>query len=329
MQRAFVTGGSGFVGRSLLETLRTASVPTIALARSDAAAAACAGRGARVVRGDVDALEHRRRVPLADVGGAVKHDVAAGHRRGHVLERVNVTGTANVLAAAIRAGVTRLVHVSTEAVLVGGPPIVRVDETRPLPDHPPAMYPASKGAAERLLRAANDRMDVVIVRPRFIWGVGDTSVLPLLMAAVRDGRFRWISGGRYKTSTCHVNNVVEGMLLAAERGRRGETYFLTDGEPLEFRAFVGEMLTLHGLNPGDGTLPHGIAAAIASVGEAVARVRGYRWKPPLTRVGLKLMGEEVTVVDRKARTELGYVARTSPEEGLAEMRRSLKNTVQL
>lgn len=329
MQRAFVTGGSGFVGRNLLEALRGLSIPTIALARSDAAAAACAGRGARVVRGDLDDLEGM----TAAMSGCDLVFHCAAHvgewDAPAVFERVNVTGTANVLAAAIRAGVTRLVHVSTEAVLVGGPPIVQVDETRPLPEHPPAMYPASKGAAERLLRAAHDRMDVVIVRPRFVWGVGDTSVLPLLLAAVRQGHFRWISGGRYRTSTCHVHNVVEGLLLAAERGRRGETYFLTDGEPLEFRAFVGEMLTLHGVNPGDGTVPHSVALAIASVGEAVARLRGYRWKPPLTRVGLRLMGEEVTVDDRKARRELGYVGRVSPAEGLAELRRALRNTVQL
>lgn len=329
MQRAFVTGGSGFVGRNLLEALQRLSVPTVALARSDTAAAACAGRGARVARGDLDDIDA--------LAAAMSGCDVVFHCAAHVLEwddpavfeRVNVEGTAHVLAAAIRAGVTRIVHVSTEAVLVGGPPIVMADETRPLPEHPPAMYPASKGAAERLLRAANAQMDVVIVRPRLIWGAGDTSVLPQFMAAVRQGHFRWISGGRYKSSTCHVRNVVEGMLLAAERGRRGETYFLTDGEPLEFRAFIAEMLTIHGLNPGTGSIPRALARTIASTGEAIARLRGHRWKPPLTRVSLKLMGEEVTVDDRKARAELGYVGHVSPAEGLAEMRRALTNTMQI
>lgn len=329
MQRAFVTGGSGFVGRNLLEALQRLSITAVALARSDVAAAACAGRGARVVRGDLDDVDA---LTAAMAGCDVVFHCAAHVGEWDdpaIFERVNVEGTAKVLAAAIRAGVARIVHVSTEAVLVGGPPIVMADETRPLPEHPPPMYPASKGAAERLLRAANDRMDVVIVRPRFVWGTGDTSVLPLLMQAVRDGRFRWISGGRYRTSTCHVRNVVEGMLLAAERGRRGETYFLTDGEPLEFRAFVAEMLQIHGLNAGTGSIPRGIARAIARASEAVARLRGYRWKPPITRVGLKLMGEEVTVDDRKARDELGYVGHVTPAEGLAEMRRALTNTMQI
>ena len=328
MQRAFVTGGSGFVGRNLLEVLRGLSVATVALARSDAAAAACAGRGARVVRGDlgdVDAL-------AAAMSGC---DVVF-HCAAHVLEwdapenyqRVNVDGTAHVLAAAIRAGVARLVHVSTEAVLVGGGPIVMADETRPLPGHPLPMYPASKGAAERLLRAAGDQMDVVIVRPRFIWGAGDSSVLPVMVAAVRQGQFRWIAGGRYKTSTCHVRNVVEGMILAAQRGRRGETYFLTDGAPVEFRGFVGDLLATQGLRVA-GSIPRAVARALATTGEAMSRLRGYRWKPPVTHVALKLMGEEVTVDDRKARAELGYVGLVSPVEGLAEMRHALMNTTRL
>lgn len=329
MQRAFVTGGSGFVGRNLLEVLQGLSVPTVALARSDAAAAACAGRGARVVRGDLDDID----VLAAAMSGC---DVVF-HCAAHVLEwddpavyqRVNVDGTAHVLSAAIRAGVARIVHVSTEAVLVGGGPIVQVDETRPLPEHPLPMYPASKAAAERLLRAAADQMDVVIVRPRFIWGAGDTSVLPLMVDAVRKGQFRWIAGGRYKTSTCHVRNVVEGMILAAQRGRRGETYFLTDGQPVELRGFVRDLLASQGVDPGAGTIPRGLAQTLAAAGEALARLRGYRWKPPVTRVTLKLMGEEVTVIDSKARIELGYVGYVTPVEGLAEMRQALMNTIRL
>lgn len=329
MQRAFVTGGSGFVGRNLLEVLQGLSVPTVALARSDAAAAACAGRGARVVRGDLDDID----VLAAAMSGC---DVVF-HCAAHVLEwddpavyqRVNVDGTAHVLSAAIRAGVARIVHVSTEAVLVGGGPIVQVDETRPLPEHPLPMYPASKAAAERLLRAAADQMDVVIVRPRFIWGAGDTSVLPLMVDAVRKGQFRWIAGGRYKTSTCHVRNVIEGMILAAQRGRRGETYFLTDGQPVELRGFIRDLLASQGVDPGTGTIPRRLAQTLAAAAEALGRLRGYRWKPPVTRLTLKLMGEEVTVIDSKARIELGYVGYVTPVEGLAEMRQALMNTIRL
>ncbi len=328
MQRAFVTGGSGFVGRNLLEVLRGLSVATVALARGDVAAAACAGRGARVVRGDLDSVD----VMATAMAGCdvVFHCAAHVQEWDHpaVFQRVNVDGTANVLAAAIRAGVTRLVHVSTEAVLVGGGPIVQADENRPLPEHPLPMYPASKGAAERLLRAAGEQMDVVIVRPRFIWGAGDTSVLPLIAAAVRQDQFRWISGGHYKTSTCHVRNVVEGMILAAQRGRRGETYFLTDGPSVDFRGFVSGLLATQGLQA-SGTIPRGLARTLASAGEALGRLRGYRWKPPVTRMTLKLMGEEVTVSDLKARSELGYVGLVNPVEGLAEMRSALMNTTRL
>ncbi len=97
-------------------------------------------------------------------------------------------------------------HVGTEAVLADGEPIVRADETRPYPERPAGPYPISKGQAERAVIAANrlGELETVAIRPRFIWGKGDTSVLPELVEAVRKGRFAWIDGGHYLTSTCHV-----------------------------------------------------------------------------------------------------------------------------
>src|SRR5262249_46121152 len=139
--------------------------------------------------------------------------------------RVTVGGTEAALAAARAAGVKRFVHVSSEAVLVGGGPIIDVDETRPRPSRNLGPYPPTKALPEERLVAANGAaLKTVIVRPRFIWGRGDTAVLPKLVDAVKSGRFMWIAGGRYRTSTCHVANVVEGMLLAAERGGGGEIY---------------------------------------------------------------------------------------------------------
>ena len=86
----------------------------------------------------------------------------------------------------------------------------------------------------------------MIVRPRFVWGRGDTTLLPLLVEGTRSGPFRWVGGGRQLTSTTHVDNTVEGLLAAAERGRGGRAYFVTDGDPVVFRDFVGELIATQG-----------------------------------------------------------------------------------
>src|SRR5437588_625919 len=84
--------------------------------------------------------------------------------------------------------------------------------------------------------------DLGDVSARFVWGAGDTTLLPAIAGAVRAGRFAWIGGGRHRTSVTHVDNVVEGLMLGAQRGRSGGVYFVTDGDPVEFRAFVSELL---------------------------------------------------------------------------------------
>lgn len=321
---AFVTGGSGFVGGALIRALKARGDTVVALARSDKAEAAVTSAGAdRVTRGelgDTDAM-------AAGMAGCrvVFHSAAVVTDWGdpRLFERVNIDGTRNALAAARAAGVARFVHVSTEAVLVGGRPLVDADETWDYPKKPLGLYPRTKGAAERLVIDANsDDLTTVVLRPRFIWGAQDTTLLPELIEAVRSGKFRWVGGGDYLTSTCHVDNVVEGLLCGAERGRGGEVYFLTDGEPQNFRAFITAMLATQDVDPGKKTVPRWLARASAWTLEGVWKLFRARRPPPITRTAVRLIGEQVTVVDQKARDELGYRARVSPAEGLAAMKRS-------
>lgn len=314
MEHAYVTGGSGFLGKRLIAALVARGVRVTAMARSDAAAAAVTAVGATASRGD---LSDREAMTAAMRGcDTVFH--AAAHVEQHgplaAFMAINVTGTENALAAARAAGVKRFVHIGTEAVLADGKPIVRADEQRPIAGRPAGPYPFTKGLAEAAVTAASgEGLETVVVRPRFIWGKGDTSVLPQIVAAVKRGRFGWLGGGRYLTSTCHVDNVVEGTLLAAERGKPGEIYFLTDGAPVEFRDFMTRLLATQGVDAsGVRDVPLWLARIVAAA---------TRWMkhPPVTRTALALVGHEVTVDDSKARRELGYRAATTIDAGLAQM----------
>jgi nucleoside-diphosphate-sugar epimerase len=315
----FVTGGSGFVGRSLIAALRARGHEVRALARSDAAVAAVERAGATAVRGDLD---DEAALAAGMAGCAVVFHAAAkvevwGRRAD--FQRVNIDGTRRVCAAARAAGVRRLVHVSTEADLLGGPPLRDADETWPLPERPLGMYPWSKGQAENVVRGAAG-LETVIVRPRFVWGAGDTTLLPRLVEMVKAGRFGWIGGGRARTSTCHVDNLCAALLLAAERGVPGATYFVTDGEVLEQRDFLTRLLATQGVVPGPRSIPAWAAMALATIFEGVWSVLRLGGEPPLTRTAVKLIGADVTVSDARIRRDLGFVPPVTVDAGLRAMR---------
>ncbi len=320
MTTAMVTGGSGFVGTALIRALRAAGHEVRALARSDRAEHAVRRAGAEPVRGDLDDDASVR--AAASGAEVIFHSAALVAEWGdrETFFRTNVTGTERVIAAARAAGAKRLVFIGTEAILAGGPAIVGADEHWPAAAKPAGLYPLTKALAEKRVLDANDEdLLTVSVRPRFVWGKGDTSVLPVLVDAVKSKRFAWIEGGHYLTSTCHVRNVCEGALLAAEKGRGGQAYFLTDGKPIELRRFMTAMLRSAGVDPGDRSIPRWLARALAEAGEALWTKLPLPGGPPVTKMALALMGEEVTVRDDKARNELGYVGAVSIEEGLAEM----------
>ena len=163
----------------------------------------------------------------------------------------------------------------------------------------------------------------MIVRPRAIWGADDTVLLPRLCGLVDRGQFAWVGGGHALTSTCHVRNVCAGLQLAAERGRSGEIYFVTDGAPLTYRAYLGGMLEARGRDVSRvRSVPLAIARPTAFVLEALWRMTGRAGEPPLTRTSVELIGAQVTVNDAKARRELGYAPVITRAQGLAELSES-------
>lgn len=317
---AFVTGGSGFVGGALIRRLVADGWTVRALARSDRSAGLVEVAGAAAVRGDLDDVDAMR---AGAHGADVFHHAAAkveDFGPAEEFERVTVQGTKNALRAAGEAGARRFVHVGTEAALMAGQPLIDVDETVPLRPDSPAPYPWSKAKAEQAVRDANGHgIETVVVRPRFVWGRGDSTLLPQIVSMVRAGKFAWIGGGHHLTATTHIDNAVEGLVLAAERGTPGGVYFVTDGEPVVFREFLSQLMRTQGVAPPTRTVPLPLARVAAAASESAWKLLRRSGSPPLTRFTVWVSGLECTIDDSRAREELGYRPVTSREDGLAEL----------
>lgn len=320
MATVFVTGGSGFIGGRLIQRLVRDGHRVRGLARSDASAAKVRERGAEPVAGDLsDAAAIRAGAEGCELAFHAAAQLGDWGTREE-FERGNVQGTQNALSACADAGVRRFVHVGTEAALLAGQPLVNADETWPLRPDSPALYSSTKAKAERLvLRANREGFETVVVRPRFVWGSGDTTLLPAMTEMVRAGRFAWIGGGHHLTATTHVDNTVEGLVLGAERGRPGNAYFVTDGDPVEFREFVSALLRSQSVAPPSRSIPAGAAGALAVAGETAWRALRLPGRPPLTRFAYWVSSQECTIRIDKAREQLGYAPVRSREEGLAEL----------
>jgi nucleoside-diphosphate-sugar epimerase len=320
---ALVTGGSGFVGRHLIRHLLSDGWRVRALGRSAAARAQVQAVGAEAVAGD---LSDRAALASSMDGVEVVFHVAAHFKLWGQMSQfrwINVDGTRNIVEAAERAGVRRVIYVSAAAVVMGRPePMRGVSEDRAVQKMPFAPYASSKAEAEEVLLAANGRragFSTVAVRPPFIWGP-NMPVLDHMVETVRAGQFQWVSGGGQALSTCHVDNLCHALILAADRGSGGEAFFVSDGEDTTLKSFLTRLLGSRGVTPKDRTVPFGVAWAMAGLMGAVWRTFRREGEPPITRQMLRLIGKDFTIDISRARKDLGYAPVISPADGMRRMR---------
>jgi len=242
--KAFVTGGSGFVGQHVVRKLVERGYDVHALVRSKASADIVEAVGATVVHGDITDVESMRE---GMAGSDVVFHIAGWYKIGASdwteAEVINVSGTRKVLRLAHQLGVPKIVYTSTvtvfgdtkgrlvdESFYQGGPFLTEYDRTKWLAHYKVALPLIEKGAP------------IIIVMPGGIYGPGDTSAMAEMMRLFYRG-LPVVPGPSTTLTYAHVEDVAEGHILAAERGKLGESYILAGpaiplGEMIDFWAYL-------------------------------------------------------------------------------------------
>jgi nucleoside-diphosphate-sugar epimerase len=314
--KILVTGGSGLLGSRLIPVLAERH-QVFALARSASSREKVQALGGIPVDGDLESREPLV-LPVVD---AVVHAAAAFRFSGpsQPFFRTNVDGTAKLLASAEQARASHFIHISAAGIIMdeAGTPVCRADESAPIYTKHFSAYLASKAQAELLVLAANKQtFRTIALRPPAVWGPGDAFSREV-PRAIRSGQFAFIDRGDYMFSTCHVDNVIEAIQCALERGEGGRAFFIADQQVQTFREFVASIASVKGLSVEKlRSMPYWLASVTGRVLDATWSFLDRKDDPPLSRSLVRMIGREFSVSDGAARDELGYVGLTSREQGL-------------
>ncbi|MGH8220735.1 MAG: hopanoid-associated sugar epimerase [Steroidobacteraceae bacterium] len=316
--KALVTGASGFVGAAVARVLLARGWETRCLVRPTSSRRNLEGLSVEAVLGDLtDASSLDRALEPCDALFHVAADYRLGVRDPSELYRANVDGTRNVLEAARRAGVARIVYTSSVATIgipADGAP---GDEQTPVRlEDMIGHYKRSKFLGEEVARewARGSGAHVVIVNPSTPIGPGDVKPTPtgqIIVDAARGRTPAYVDTG---LNVVHVDDVAEGHLLALERGRSGERYIL-GGEDLTLRAILTRIADLVGGKPPRIRLPHAVVLPIAYLAEGYSRVTGRPTR--VTVEGVRMSRKRMFFSSAKAVRELGYRWRP-PREAFAD-----------
>jgi nucleoside-diphosphate-sugar epimerase len=340
-----VTGGTGFLGRRLVERLLAGGGQVTILGRTPAPD--LERRGARFIRASLDdAPAVRAACAGMETVFHVASKVGVWGRYEDFL-RTNVLGTRALIDGCREQGVQRLVYTSTPSVVYNGSDLSGVDESLPLTTTCPSPYPLTKAMAERDVLAANcASLRTLALRPHLIWGVGDPHLIPRLLHRARTGRLRIIGSGRNRVDLVHVENAVDAHLLAAAalhaesssvaaaRGApqgpavkvSGRAFFITNGEPVVLWDWINELLRALGERRVTKSLSLGDAYALGIGCELMWRVLPLKGEPPMTRFVASELAMDHWFKLTAARRDLGSVPRVSMEQGMVELVDALRSS---
>lgn len=314
---SLVTGAAGFVGRHVVEELLTKGDVVRAMVRNPSQGAELRDLGADVLVGDIrDPVSVELAVRGADV---VYHCAAAVGERytRRDFEEVNLEGARRVLAAARKTGCRRVVLLSSLHVLGIGDLENATEELPCRRTYDPASN--VKIDMERMaLETTDSDTEAVVLRLGVVYGPGDPHNLPKLIAALRNGKFRFLGSRGHLVPIVHVADAAEAMLLAARAPAcGGRIYHITDGSRTTIGEFIDHLADLSRSPRPQRILPVPALRTAMLIFSLLRRI--YPACPlPVGPGPLRFLGTSRYVDVARARSELGYAPRFGYREGLAD-----------
>lgn len=308
--RAFLTGASGFIGSHLVEHLFQKKWHIKALLHKSKISKE---EEIEVIRGDIRDFHALRN---ALVGTDVLFHMAAALGSAIINKKdffdINVVGTKNILKAAKAANVKRIVHLSSAGVLGS----VRKDEIAPedYSLHPRNSYDESKLEGERFaLQMAREGMNIVIIRPGWVYGPGDRRTFKLIKV-IDKKKFVLVTKGKTWQTPIYIQDLIKGILLCAEKGKKGEIYNLSGGEVLSVREIVETIASATGKKIPPFTLPLFPVKSAAWFTEKIFFL--FKREAPLNRAKLSFFIHPKPLSIKKAEKDLGFVPQMNFKDGM-------------
>jgi nucleoside-diphosphate-sugar epimerase len=322
--RILVTGGTGFLGQHLARALLQDGHAVSILGRKLDAVGPLLAAGAVGVVAD---LRDREQIKAAcrDMD-AVYHAGALSAPWGNAADfhAINVGGTSAVVAGCRIHNVRRLIYVSSPSVVFDGRDQHEVTEAMPYPRHFASVYSLTKKLGEDIVfDAATFGLETVILRPKAIFGPGDSSLLPRLIAAARQGRLPQIGDGRNQVDLTYVENVVYALRLALTAPAAvGNVYTITNDEHVPLWEAIRLVLQRLGLPTRLRRVSLRAVLLAAGIMEMRAAMTGQ--EPLLTRYSAAILGRTQTYDIRAAKHDLGYTPLLSVADGIERTLAALK-----
>ena len=308
--RVAVTGASGFVGGRIANRLRAAGHSVLAYGRRPS-------RELTTPQPAYTAWDIATEVIDAPPVDAVVHCAALVGDWGpdRAYDAVNVEGTRNV--ARSFGDTTRMVHVSTSSVYSDHVAKVRVAETASIGECRHSAYGRSKARAEAVVREAWP--SAVILRPHIVYGPGDSTLLPRVLASRRLGCLALPGSGRTILSVTHVDNLAIAVECALRDTSGGGAFNVSDADTVSVDALLRTVLARSGVAVRLVPIPRAVAWGAATLLEHVWPIAEGRRGPPLTRYVVGQLADEHTLDITRARTVLGYVPMWTHRDGPLDM----------
>ncbi|NHN28647.1 NAD-dependent epimerase/dehydratase family protein [Paenibacillus agricola] len=317
--KALLTGATGFLGGRLAERLLGLGWEVTALGRNATLGGLLQTKGARFMQVD---LQDQEAVMAACSGQEVVfHSGALSSPWGKYADfySTNVEGTKHVIAGCFQHGVQRLIHISTPSVYFDFQDRLNITESAPLPTKFANAYAATKRLAElEVEQACNRGLSAAILRPRAIFGPGDSSILPRLIRANASRGVPLIDGGLAWIDLTYVDNVVDALLLCcqAPSDAMGRIYNISNGEPVQLATMLPLLFSELGVPMRIKRLSYQVAYQLAAVMELIANLRPSKPEPLLTRYSVGVLGRSQTLDISAAKQAFGYAPQISVWAGL-------------